>query len=461
MSPNAQDTIITTLRDFPSVEILASSPRLSEYVESLSRVAVTAVVKETIAAAKEAFGKNKKPLSEAALLDAVVRGLKRLESLKLTPVINGAGIVIHTNLGRAPIARSVLEGAIEAGSGYSNLEFDLTTGKRGKRGLYIEHLLAMLCETESGTIVNNNAAALFIILNSLANRKEVIISRGELVQIGGGFKIPEIMAKAGAKLVEVGTTNRTGIQDYTAAITERTRMILKVHRSNFAQVGFVEETSIGELSGLCREKDLILVNDLGSGLIAFPPEIKITNEPNVSESVRSGADITCFSGDKLLGGTQAGLIAGRADLIARLKKNPLFRTLRCDKLVFAITAQVLTSYVNGTQFDDIPVWKMITIPVTDLKLRGEDIISACPGKNIVMRATQAYLGGGTTPAQTIPSLALSMRGTIKANTLARRFRQYATPIIGRVEEDNFFLDLRTIPDQFDSLIIDAINEILE
>ena len=319
----------------------------------------------------------------------------------------------------------------------------------------------MLAGSESSTVVNNNAAALLLILNSLANRKEVIISRGELVQIGGGFKIPDIMAKSGARLVEVGTTNRTSIEDYRQAVTDRTRMILKVHRSNFVQVGFVEETSIKELAELCRERNIISVHDLGSGLVAFPDKVDISAEPNIAESVHAGADLTCFSGDKLLGGTQAGLIAGKRELINRIKKNPLFRTMRCDKLAFAVTAQVLKAYIENRQFEEIPIWRMITAPVTELKIRGEKILSACPGKDMVLMATQAFLGGGSTPAQSIDSLAVSMRSKIKVNTLAKRFRSYAPPIIGRVENDDFLLDLRSIPSEQDDIIIEAIKAILE
>jgi len=381
--------------------------------------------------------------------------------LHLEPVINGSGIIIHTNLGRSPIPRAMIDGAMDMATGYSNLEFNLATGKRGKRGILVEKLLATLCGTEAGTLVNNNAAALFVILNTLANRKEVIISRGELVQIGGGFRIPDIMIKSGARLVEVGTTNRTALDDYAGAITPRTSMILKVHRSNFTQEGFVEETSLTDLAGLCKKNDIILVHDLGSGLISFPPGIKITGEPNVFESVRSGADLTCFSGDKLLGGVQAGLIAGRADMVNRIKKNPLFRALRCDKLVFSITTQVLASYLKGTQFDDIPIWRMIAIPETELKKRGEAIMKACPSKDLVLIATHAYLGGGSTPGQTIPSLAVSIRSSLSPTVLAKRFRTHKPPVIGRVENEDFLIDLRTITPEQDATIIDIINELVK
>ncbi|MEZ5358486.1 MAG: L-seryl-tRNA(Sec) selenium transferase [Candidatus Zixiibacteriota bacterium] len=458
--PSDQGTF-DSLRDFPAVEIAAGYPEFAPYITRLTRPLVIETIKRVIDDLKTGFREKNKACGREILVREIIRELRRLDSLNLTPVLNGTGIVIHTNLGRSPLSPEIVKQAIPMLSGYSNLEFNVLNGNRGKRGILVEKLLATLCETESGTIVNNNAAALFIILNTLANRKEVIISRGELVQIGGGFKIPEIMARAGAKLVEVGTTNRTSIDDYRAAITDRTRMILKVHRSNFVQKGFVAEAPIREIADLCREHRIISVNDLGSGLLSFPSGIHITEEPDIRESVRGGADLTCFSGDKLLGSAQAGLIAGKSDLIAKIKKNPLFRAIRCDKIVFSITTQVLASYLNGTQNDDIPIWKAIMLPVTKLKLRGEKILSAVGKKDIILRATQAMLGGGTTPDKTIPSLALSIRPTMQPNALAKKFREYDPPIIGRVEDEVFYIDLRTIPEEFDDIIISAINELVK
>jgi L-seryl-tRNA(Ser) seleniumtransferase len=448
------------LRDFPSVEILAGHPALEPYIRSLTRPVVVETIKMVIARLKEEFKEDNKTVSAKSLVAALTGELDQLVLLHLTPVINGSGIIIHTNLGRSPISAAMLNGAIEMASGYSNLEFNLATGKRGKRGILVEKLLATLCGTEAGTLVNNNAAALVIILNTLANRKEVIISRGELVQIGGGFRIPDIMIRSGARLVEVGTTNRTTPDDYASAVTGKTAMILKVHRSNFTQEGFVEEASLADLAPLCREHDIALIHDLGSGLISFPPGVEITNEPDVHESVHSGADLTCFSGDKLMGGAQAGLIVGRGDLVGKIKKNPLFRAFRCDKLVFEITTQVLAAYLRGTQFEDIPIWRMINIPVTELKKRGEAIQKASGAKDLVLTATRAYLGGGSTPGQTIPSLALSLRSKLSSTALAKKFRTFSPPIIGRVENEDFLIDLRTIPPDRDRLLIEAIDKIV-
>ncbi len=458
---NKKSLSFESLRDFPSVEILAGHDALMPYLDILTRPLVVETVKTVIADLKKQFKDGEKSVTEAGLLAAVTSQLDRLMTLNLEAVINGSGIVIHTNLGRSPISEEMITRALAMTTGYSNLEFNLATGKRGKRGILVEKLLATLCGTESGTIVNNNAAALFVILNTLANRRQVIISRGELVQIGGGFRIPDIMARSGARLVEVGTTNRTTLEDYAEAVSDKTCMILKVHRSNFTQEGFVEETPLPELAALCRKHGVILTHDLGSGLFAFPPGIKITGEPDVHESVRAGADLTCFSGDKLLGGVQAGLIAGRADLVTKIKKNPLLRALRCDKMVFSITTQVLAAYLKGTQFEDIPIWRMINIPVTELKKRGEAIQKASPDKDMVLVATEAYLGGGTTPGQTIPSLALSLRSKISPTSLAKQFRSYSPPIIGRVDKEDFLIDLRTVPPEKDQLLIEAVGKIVK
>ncbi len=457
---NKNEQSLRDLRDFPAVEILAGDAALATYVETLTRPLVIKVVQAVIAAHKERFQAGDTMMTTGDLVKAAVRELQRLSGMKLSPLINATGIIIHTNLGRAPLSEAMMWQAVAIATGYSNLEYEIAGGRRGSRGIFVEHLLAVLADTEAGTIVNNNAAALFIMLNTLAPRQGVIISRGELVQIGGGFRIPDIMIKSGVRLVEVGTTNRTTIEDYRQAVTERTRMILKVHRSNFTQVGFVQEAPLGQLADLCRERKILLAHDLGSGLFAFPPGLTMSGEPTVAESVRAGADLTCFSGDKLLGGAQAGLIVGRGDLIARIKKNPLFRTIRCDKLVFAITSQVLQSYLKGTPFVDVPVWRMITIPVGDLKRRGEAIVAACPGRDMVLVATEAYLGGGTTPSQTIPSLALSLRSGGNATALSRKFRLWSRPIIGRVESDDFLLDLRTVAPDDDTVVIAAINQIL-
>ncbi|MEE9441316.1 MAG: L-seryl-tRNA(Sec) selenium transferase [candidate division Zixibacteria bacterium] len=449
--------LFSGLRDFPSVEILSGYPQIKRFDNIIPKPLILKIIKETVANEKERFRAGDKSITIEKLTGSICAEINKLAHQNLKPVINGTGIIIHTNLGRAPLAHRHLEDAVEMACGYSNLEYDIYTGKRGKRGILVESLLSSLCGTESGTMVNNNAAALFVILNTLANRKEVIISRGELVQIGGGFKIPEIMTRAGVKLIEIGTTNRTSLNDYKKAITSKTKMILKVHRSNFVQSGFVEETSLKYLAGLCREHDILLTHDIGSGLMSLPPGFKIKNEPVVSESVQAGADLTCFSGDKLFGAVQAGLIVGSDKLVKKIKSNPIFRTVRCDKISFAVMAKILSLYLQGERFEEIPIWKMISATPAELKKRGEAILTAAGKKNIILRASKAYLGGGSTPEQSIPSLVISIKTKSNPNKFAASFRNFSPPIIGRVENDEFLIDLRTVFPKHDGDIVAAIT----
>lgn len=448
-----------SLSEFPSVEIFSRHSSLTKYFVRLPEPIIIENVRQSLSELKKKFKSDGQAIAEKELVREVVSRLDDFLRYDLKRVLNGTGIIIHTNLGRSPLPAEIALQALSDATGYCNLEYDLKTGGRGRRGQIAERFLATLCRCEAGTLVNNNAAALFIILNSLASRKEVIISRGELVQIGGGFKIPEIMKKSGARLVEVGTTNRTSIDDYRKAITDRTRMILKVHRSNFVQEGFVAEALLPDLASLCREKNIISVNDLGSGLINFPRGINIKDETRVFDSVKSGFDLTCFSGDKLLGGVQAGMIVGQGDLIKRIKKNPLFRTMRCDKLTFSIVTRILHSYLNNNQFEDIPIWQMISTPLAQLKLRGEKILKEIGYPGVILAATRAYLGGGSTPERSIASLAISISSSRNPNRMADEFRTYDPPLIGRVENDRFLLDLRTIPSDFDQTLIKAIKKI--
>ncbi|MFH1700304.1 MAG: L-seryl-tRNA(Sec) selenium transferase [Candidatus Zixiibacteriota bacterium] len=459
MSKN-KSNLFSGLRDFPSVEILSGHSLIKSFHSNVPKPLILTIIKETVANEKERFRAGDKSINIDKLIELICGELNKLNHQILRPVINGTGIIVHTNLGRAPLAKSQIKDAVEMACGYSNLEYDTITGQRGKRGILVEHLLASLCGTEGGTMVNNNAAALFVILNTFANRKEVIISRGELVQIGGGFKIPEIMTRAGVKLIEVGTTNRTSLNDYKKAITSKTRMILKVHRSNFIQSGFVEEATINNLAGLCRENNILLAHDLGSGLISLPQGLKIKNEPLVSDAIRAGADLTCFSGDKLLGAVQAGLIVGSENLIKKIKSNPIFRTIRCDKISFAVMAKVLSSYLHGNHFSEIPIWMMIGATPAELKRRGEVILSAAGKNNMILRASHAFLGGGSTPEQSIPSLVISIKTKSNPNKLAASFRNFSPPIIGRVENDEFLIDLRTVFPEQDGDIVNAITRLV-
>lgn len=416
----------------------------------LPRPLVAELVKEAVAEAKKQF-KDKKEVTLAGLLKSIEQSIAVHKKKEISKVINATGIVVHTNLGRAPLSDQLFDEIKQTVTGYGNIEFDLTSGKRGKRGEACEKYLALLTGAESATIVNNCAAALFLILNTFSNRKEVVISRSELVQIGGGFRIPDILKKSGAKLHEVGTTNITSHDDYKNAISEKTGLLLKVHQSNFVQRGFVEEVSLADLVTLGEQNNLPVINDLGSGVFVPTKPMLGYYEQTVQDSVRSGADLTCFSGDKMLGGGQAGLIVGKSDYIAKLKKNPIFRTLRVDKIVYSMLEKLLRAYLDNTSKEYIKVWSLLSLPESELYKRGKTILKNLGNpEGLAVVATKAYTGGGSLPDSSIPSIGLVFAPALKANRLMKFFREQPYPIIGRVEEDSFILDLKAVdPEDLD------------
>ncbi len=404
---------------------------------------------------------------------AVEHELLRTVSFSLQPVINATGVILHTNLGRAPIAASALARIGEVAGAYSNLEFDIATGERGKRDIHADRLFASLlgCANRevATTVVNNNAAAVLLALNALADGGEVIVSRGELVEIGGSFRIPEVMAKSGALLREVGTTNRTRIADYENAITERTKLLLRVHRSNFEIVGFTEQTSLGALVELGRRRDIPVMEDLGSGALFDLRTVGIHGEPGVSESLDAGLDIVTYSGDKLLGGPQAGLISGRRDLVAKIRANPLFRALRVDKLTYAALEATLLAYIKQ-DYDAIPALRMMRLAVDQIQTRASAIIAAVAqaqvGHMLQLRLKivdgESVLGGGSAPGATLPTKLIAITSDdISADEIAQRLRAHEPPIVARIDEGRVLLDLRTVlPDQ-DSAISEALCAISE
>lgn len=401
----------------------------------------------------------------------MIRG--RIESLyrsRIHPVINGTGVCIHTNLGRSPLRKEAVDVIAEVGRFYNNLELDLETGERGKRGGFLEICLAKLCEAESATVTNNCAAALIIILKHLAkgDRNEVVISRGELVEIGGGFRVPEIMEASGAKLVEVGATNKTSLKDYQKAITPRTGMLLKVHRSNFYMEGFTGEPSTEELVALGREYGIPVVEDLGSGAMVMTESIAaIPHEPTASEVLKRGVDLVCVSGDKLFGGPQAGIIAGRADLVVGIKKEPFFRALRCDKLILTAMQETVLEYLRagGSEKPDLPLIAMLSATVEgDLRPRAEAILkrlSKVEGLECAVLDSVARCGGGTMPKAEIPSLALEfMPSGLSVTKMAQRLRGLPLPVMGYIAEDTYRIDLRTVFPEQDVTLVENILAIL-
>jgi L-seryl-tRNA(Ser) seleniumtransferase len=398
-----------------------------------------------------------------SIMVLVRRSLDELRASKLQPIINGTGIVIHTNFGRAPLSRDAICALDEIGSGYSNLEYDLAASERGRRGSYVESALALLCEAEAATVVNNCAAALVLIVRHFTGTKtDVVISRGELVQIGGGFRIGEIIEATGAKLREVGATNKTTVNDYARAIDRNTAMILRVHRSNFFMSGFVESPSREEIGALARKKRLPFVEDLGSGAAVATEELGIADhEPTPAEALKSGVDLVCFSGDKLFGGPQAGIIAGKARLVAALKREPLFRALRCDKLSLAALQATVDLHLNQ-KTAEIPTLALLQISEDELRARAaaicDQLSKRCSGLQIATGRGTAKTGGGTLPQSNLSSVTIDI--VPKNSSLAdfaATLRAWNPPVIGYVAGDRFKLDLRTIFPHQDEAVIEAIR----
>ncbi len=392
----------------------------------------------------------------------IISQLNSWKRKEISTVINATGVVVHTNLGRAPLSENLFDEIKKHVTGYGNIEFDTQSGKRGKRGEACEKYLAALSQAESATVVNNCASALFLILNTFANRKKVILSRGELVQIGGGFRIPGILKKSGAKLSEVGTTNITTKDDYENAIDSKTGLILKVHQSNFKQSGFVEKTSIKELVSLGEKYKLLVVNDLGSGVFISTKEILGYNEPTVQQSVKQGADLTCFSGDKMLGGCQAGLIVGKKEYIDKIKKNPLFRTMRVDKIVYSILEKLLTIYLNDNYKSDIKLWSILSTPEALLYKRGKAILKSLGNREgLAVEASKAFVGGGALPEAEIPSVAITFNDKFSPNKLLKKFRELSIPVIGRIEDSRLMIDLKAVDESELSYLTEAIKKIIK
>jgi len=395
-----------------------------------------------------------------SIVDLLRRSLAELHASRLQPVVNGTGIVIHTNFGRAPLAPEAIRALNEIGPAYSNLEYDVATGERGRRGAYIENALALLCGAESATIVNNCAAALVLIVRHFTRDKpEIVISRGEMVQIGGGFRVGEIIEAAGAKLREIGATNKTTLNDYAKAIGRNTALVLKVHRSNFFMSGFVESPSSAAIAEFARKKRIPFVEDLGSGAVVATETLGIVeHERTPVEVLKDGADLVCFSGDKLFGGPQAGVIAGKKRFVAALKREPLFRALRCDKLVFAALQATVDLHLNQST-PGVSAIALLQVSEDELRGRATAIaarLEGLPGRIAIGRG-RAKVGGGTLPRSTMSSFTIDIiPENCSLADFATRLRASNPPVIGYIADDQFKLDLRTIFPQQDDLVVDAI-----
>jgi L-seryl-tRNA(Ser) seleniumtransferase len=445
-------------RELPSVERLLQEPPVAALLDSLPRSVVVAAARDAVARARR--GRSEPPEDWAA---DVAERAGRLGGRSLRPVLNATGVVLHTNLGRAPLARAAVEALAAVASGYSNLEFDLDAGVRGHRTDHGRRLLAELTGAADALVVNNAAAALVVALSTVAAGQEVIISRGELIEIGGSFRIPDILAKSGARLREVGTTNRTRLDDYREAIGLATGAILQVHRSNFRQSGFVHSAGPAELAALAHEHGLPFVHDIGSGLLADLASFGLTSEPRVAEAVAAGADLVIFSGDKLLGGPQSGCLVGRAELVTACRRNPLARAARADKLSLAALEATLELYRDTeTALREVPVLRMLTLTPEELARRASTLAEAirprCPAaRQPRLAAGESLAGGGSFPGATLPTTLVLLEPDARGpDALALALRLGEPPVVARVVDGAVALDPRTLPVNRDHELVEAV-----
>jgi L-seryl-tRNA(Ser) seleniumtransferase len=471
-------------RKLPSVDELQRSPELIALASKEGQPTVTDAARAVLASLREQIAagrldENGIDLALSGIGEAISRRVRQALTYSLRPVINATGVILHTNLGRAPLAAAALDHIREIASSYSNLEFDVQTGDRGKRDVHVDRLFRKLLDEHVGTtvdagvlarvtkpistiVVNNNAAAVLLALNTLAENGEVIVSRGELVEIGGSFRIPDVMSKSNAILREVGTTNRTRIGDYEKAINEKTRLLLRVHRSNFQITGFTEQPQIAELVALARERNIPLLEDLGSGALFDLRSVGINGEPSVLDSLRQGVDVVTYSGDKLLGGPQAGILSGRSDSVARMRSNSLFRALRVDKLTYAALEATLLAYVRG-EHDAIPALRMMRLSKEEIGRRAQTVARNLQPSRLSVKLLdgESIIGGGAAPSAVLPTRLLAITcEQMSADELSECLRASDQPIIVRVEDRRVLLDLRTVFPEQDETVTSSLLGIL-
>jgi L-seryl-tRNA(Ser) seleniumtransferase len=447
---------MTSLRDLPSVEQLLQNADLliAEYSRPLTLDALRTTLDEirTRFKAKPEAGL---PSIESILSEAEAY-LTMWTAPTLLPVLNATGVILHTNLGRAPLSKSAIAAIKEAAKDYSTLEYDLEKGQRGSRLVHAEAVLQKLLEVESAVVVNNNASAVLLVLSALANKKRVVISRTQLVEIGGGFRVPEVMKQSGAKLVEIGATNKVRLSDYQSALEEPTALVMRAHRSNFKIVGFTEEPSVKEIVNAAHQADVIVVDDLGSGALLDTAKYGFAHEPTVQESLAAGVDLVCFSGDKLLGGPQAGIIVGKKILIDKIKNHPLARAVRADKTCLAGITATLLHYLKDEAEKEVPIWRMMSFAPEQIKVRAEAWRDAL-GCGQVIRS-ESTVGGGSLPEESTATFVLVL--DVKSpDKFLKKLREAHPPIIARTENDKVLLDPRTILD--DELLVRTLKPVLD
>jgi len=444
------------LRSLPSVEQLLHTAHATHLIERFGRPLTLDAIRSTLDETRARF----KADSETALpsIDLILtESESRLTTWTkptLLQVINATGVILHTNLGRAPLSQATLAAMNETAANYSNLEFDLETGKRGSRLIHAEAILQKLLGVEAALVVNNNASAVLLVLSALANKKRVVISRTQLVEIGGGFRVPDVMKQSGAKLVEIGATNKVRLADYESEL-ENTALIMRAHRSNFKIVGFTEEPELREIVDVAHKADVIVVDDLGSGALIDTAKYGLAHEPTVQESLAAGVDLVCFSGDKLLGGPQAGIIVGKKALIDRIKKHPLARAVRADKTCLAGITATLTHYLKDEAEREIPIVRMMSLTLEQVKVRAE-AWRAEVGQGEVVES-ESTVGGGSLPGESMPTFVLSLQ--VKSpDTFLKKLRQANPPVIARTENDKVLLDPRTVLQ--DDLFLQVLRQVL-
>lgn len=445
-------------RSLPSVDQLLKNGEVKQRISTFGIELTTNAIRASLDRARDSIRADGEPVDNQTIIKQISDLLEEWTNSSIFPLINATGVIIHTNLGRAPLSKEAILALKDVAEGYSNLEYDVEKGKRGSRLIHSENLLIRLTGAESAMVVNNNASAVLLILTALARRRRVLIARSQLIEIGGGFRIPDVMNQSGAKLVEIGTTNRVHLSDYEIALEEQPiKLVMRAHRSNFNIVGFTAEPNLEEIVAATHKHNVPVIDDLGSGTLLDTAEYGLGHEPTIQESLDAGADLVCFSGDKLLGGPQAGIIVGRKDMIDKLKKHPLARAIRSDKLALAALSETLVHYIKGDAISKIPIWQMIGNSLEVLDQRASMWMSAV-GEGEVIDSVST-VGGGSLPGKTLPSKVLAIDSTNPEKDM-KSLRETHPPIIGRIKESNLLFDPRTVlPDQ-DELFIQGIKQML-
>jgi len=449
--------LMSELQKLPSLDVLLQDKRSDSMIRRYGRKLMTNAIRASLESFRETVKKGASSPDHNSIFEHAESLINARLKPSLVPVINASGIILHTNLGRAPLSEETITAMQMVSSSYSTLEFDLTEGKRGKRSMHAEELLKLLTGAESALLVNNNAAAVLLVLSALANRKKAIIANSQLIEIGGGFRIPDVMRQSGAKLVAVGTTNRVYLSDYKEAIDDQVSLVLTAHHSNFKIIGFTSEPELSDLVSLCHNAGLPLVCDIGSGALLDTSVNGLAHEPTIQEAVDAGADIICFSGDKLLGGPQAGIIIGKKELIDKVKAHPLARVVRADKVCLAGTAATLTHYLKGEALEKIPIWRMISREIRDLKKQASNWQKALKTGEVI--SGNSMVGGGSLPGESQPTFLLAIKVKNPDNFM-KKLRGLPVPVIARIENDQIMFDPRTVLPSQEKNLIEELNSLL-